>query len=58
MKLPYTEVTFQTEVKSQTGLSSFQVSCKRALSLLQQLFSLCSDKLQHVLFKINLISIV
>ena len=30
MKLPYTEVKFYTEVKSQTGLSSLRVSCKRA----------------------------
>ena len=33
MKLPYTEVKFHPEVKSQTGLSSLWVSCKRALSL-------------------------
>ena len=32
MKLPYTEVKFYPEVKSQTGLSSLRVSCKRALS--------------------------
>ena len=31
MKLPYTEVKFYPEVKSQTGLSLFLVSCKRAL---------------------------
>ena len=31
MKLPYTEVKFYPEVKSQTGLSSLRVSCKRAL---------------------------
>ena len=30
MKLPYTEVKFYPEVKSQTGLSSLRVSCKRA----------------------------
>ena len=30
MKLPYTEVKFYTEVKSQTGLNSHRVSCKRA----------------------------
>ena len=34
MKLPYTEVKFYREVKSQTGLSSLRVSCKRARSLL------------------------
>ena len=32
MKLPCTEVKFYPEVKSQTGLSSLQVSCKCALS--------------------------
>ena len=32
MKLPYTEVKFYPEVKSQTGLSSLRVSCKRALN--------------------------
>ena len=31
MKLPHTEVKFYPEVKSQTGLSSLRVSCKRAL---------------------------
>ena len=31
MKLPHTEVKFYPEVKSQTGLSSLPVSCKRAL---------------------------
>ena len=29
MKLPYTKVKFYPEVKSQTGLSSLRVSCKR-----------------------------
>ena len=33
MKLPHTEVKFYPEVKSQTGLSSLRVSCKRAHSL-------------------------
>ena len=33
MKLPHTEVKFYPEVKSQTGLSSLRVSCKRALTL-------------------------
>ena len=33
MKLPHTEVKFYPEVKSQTGLSSLRVSCKRALIL-------------------------
>ena len=31
MKLPHTEVRFYPEMKSQTGLSSPRVSCKRAL---------------------------
>ena len=31
MKLPHTKVKFYPEVKSQTGLSSLRVSCKRAL---------------------------
>ena len=31
MKLPQTEVKSYPEVKSQTGLSSLRVSCKRAL---------------------------
>ena len=30
MKLPYAEVKFYPEVKSQTGLSSLQLSWKRA----------------------------
>ena len=33
MKLPHTEVKFYPEVKSQTGLSSLRVSCKRALKI-------------------------
>ena len=33
MKLPHTEVKFYPEVKSQTGLSSLRVSCKRALTI-------------------------
>ena len=32
MKLPYTELKFYNEAKSQTSLSSLWVSCKRALS--------------------------
>ena len=32
IKLPHTELKFQPNVKSQTSLSSLQVSCKRALS--------------------------
>ena len=36
MKLPHTEVKFYPEVKSQTGLSSLRVSCKRALKLFFQ----------------------
>ena len=39
MKLHHTEVKFYPEVKSQTGLSSFRVSCKRALSCYKLLFS-------------------
>ena len=31
-KLPFTEVKFYPKVKSQTGLSSLRVSCKRALN--------------------------
>ena len=31
MKLPHTKVKFYPELKSQTGLSSLRVSCKRAL---------------------------
>ena len=31
MKLPHTEVKFYPEVKSETGLSSLWVSCKRTL---------------------------
>ena len=38
MKLPHTEVKFYPEVKSQTGLSSLRISCKRALK--QILFTL------------------
>ena len=34
MKLPHTKVKFYPKVKSQTGLSSLRVSCKRALSML------------------------
>ena len=33
MKLPHTEVKLCSEVKSQTGLSSIRVSCKRALGV-------------------------
>ena len=33
MKLPYTKVKIHTKVKSQTGLSSLQVSCKVLLEL-------------------------
>ena len=32
-KLPHTKVKFYPEVKSQTGLGSLRVSCKRALRL-------------------------
>ena len=32
MKLPHTEMKVYPEVKSKTGLSSLQVSCKRALT--------------------------
>ena len=34
MKLPHTEVKFYPEVKSQTGLSSLRVLCKRALTVI------------------------
>ena len=34
MKPPYTEVKLYPEVKSQTGLSSLPISCKRALNLM------------------------
>ena len=37
MKLPHTEVKFYPEVKSQTGLSSLRISCKRALSFPEKL---------------------
>ena len=33
MKLPNTEVKFYPEVKSQTGLSSLRVPCKRATTV-------------------------
>ena len=33
LRLPHTEVKFYPEVKSQTGLSSLRISCKRALRL-------------------------
>ena len=32
MKLPHTEVKFYPQAKSQTGLSSLRVSCKRAVN--------------------------
>ena len=35
MKLPHTEVKFYPEAKSQTGLSSLRVSCKRALNVIR-----------------------
>ena len=36
MKLPYTKVKFLPKVKSQTGLTSPRVSCKRALTHVYQ----------------------
>ena len=39
MKLPHTEVKFYPEVKSQTGLSSLRVSCKRAVSDISRAFN-------------------
>ena len=39
MKLPYTEVKFYLEVKSQAGLSSLQVSCKRVLRFVEEKIS-------------------
>ena len=44
MKLPHTEVKFYSEAKSQTGLSSPRVSCKRALTLVK----LTEVKLENV----------
>ena len=43
MKLAHTEVKFYPEVKSQTGLSSLRLSCKRALMALQFLIFLVSS---------------
>ena len=51
MKLPHTEVKFYSEVKSQTGLSSLRVSCKRALrSIRPEVFckKRCSEKIRNV----------
>ena len=42
MKLPHTEVKFYPEVKSQTGLSSLRVSCKRALNARHSKNDTCS----------------
>ena len=39
MKLPHTEVRFYPGIKSQTGLSSLRVSCKRALFFRMCVFS-------------------
>ena len=51
MKLPHTEVKFYSEVKSQTGLSSLRISCKRALrSIRPEVFckKRCSEKIRNV----------
>ena len=55
MKLPHTEVKFYPEVKSQTGLSSLRVSCKRALCLLATVLSINENKnkMDLGLFKIG-----
>ena len=45
MKLPHTEVKFYPDVKSQIGLSSLRVSCKRALSSSSALAGPCSTAL-------------
>ena len=51
-KLPYTEVKFYSEVKSQTGLSSLRVSCKRALNLYERCgCSLESSVITSILFR-------
>ena len=39
MILPHTEVKFYPEVKSQIGLSSLRISCKRALRFPQEISS-------------------
>ena len=39
MNLPHTEVKFYPEVKSQIGLSSLRISCKRALRFPQEISS-------------------
>ena len=38
MKLPHTEVKLYPKVKSQTGLSSFRISCKRTLTNCSKIF--------------------
>ena len=50
MKLPHTEVKFYPEVKSQTGLSSLRVSCKRALRMekVKKKLGFRSDSISHV----------
>ena len=52
MKLPYTKVKFYPKVKSQTGLSSFRVSCKRALNQ-KTLSSLLNDIISFLLNQIS-----
>ena len=49
MKLPYTEVKFYPEVKSQTGLSSLRVSCKRALN--EKIYSSVFNDIMSFLLK-------
>ena len=51
MKLPHTEVKFYPEVKSQTGLSSLQVSYKRALRERSGLCSLLTRRKFQLLKK-------
>ena len=53
MKLPHTEVKFYPEMKSQTGLSSLRVSCKRALRSVKQKSDKLSDN--DCLYPLNII---
>ena len=52
MKLPYTIVKFYAKAKSQTGLSSLQVLCKRALNQ-KILSSLLNDIMSFLLNQTN-----
>ena len=62
--IPYTEVRFYPDVKSQTGFSSFRVSRKRALTITSQNFisinhgwhmfePLCQSLIQHATSMLN-----